>query len=116
MASKRKAAANPARKRTADARPLGEILIEAMEEVAAHRQGRIALRSRIVHVPARVDVSAIRKAKRLSQSEFAERYGFDLRTVQDWEQGRRRPERAARILLRVIEREPEAVERALRAA
>lgn len=95
---------------------LGDILIEAMEEVVAHRKGRIALPSRIVHVPERVDVGAIRRAKGLSQSQFAERYGFGLRTVQDWEQGRREPERAARILLRVIEREPEAVERALRAA
>jgi putative transcriptional regulator len=95
---------------------LGDALIEAMKEVVAHRKGKVALPSRIIHVPERVDVAAIRKAKGLSQSQFAKRYGFELRTLQDWEQGRREPERAARILLRVIEREPEAVERALRAA
>lgn len=125
MARKAKPAKNAAPRRAsapggirgkAKAANLGEMLIEAMEEVVAHRQGRIALPSRIVHVPGHVDVGAIRKAKGLSQSQFAKRYGFELRTLQDWEQGRREPERAARILLRVIEREPEAVERALRAA
>ena len=49
----------------------------------------------------------------MSQAEFASRFGFKLDAVQNWEQGRRRPEGAARAFLRVIEREPEAVQRAL---
>ena len=56
---------------------------------------------------------AIRKQLGLSQAEFAARFGFKLDAVQNWEQGRRRPEGAARAFLRVIEREPEAVQRAL---
>jgi putative transcriptional regulator len=57
----------------------------------------------------------IRKGLGLSQAEFAERFDFKLDAVQNWEQGRRRPEGAARAFLRVIEREPEAVQRALTA-
>jgi putative transcriptional regulator len=59
------------------------------------------------------DVRAIRRKLRLSQSEFALRFGFSLRTVQEWEQGRAIPDRPARILLKVIEQSPAAVERAV---
>jgi putative transcriptional regulator len=67
----------------------------------------------VVHVPESVDVKAIRRRLGLSQRRFAERFGLKIDAVQNWEQGRRRPEGAARAFLRVIEREPEAVERAL---
>jgi len=67
----------------------------------------------VAHVPEEVDVAAIRKSLGLSQAEFALRFGFKLDAVQNWEQGRRRPEGAARAFLRVIEREPAAVQRAL---
>jgi len=69
----------------------------------------------IVRVPAEIDVRAIRKKFGLSQRKFAARFGFDARALQDWEQGRRRPDRATRILFRVIERAPKTVERALEA-
>lgn len=61
------------------------------------------------------DVQAIRCKLGLSQSEFAARFGFSVRTVQEWEQGRAVPDRAARILLRVIDESPEAVQRAVAA-
>ncbi len=63
-----------------------------------------------------IDVAAIRKKLGLSQAQFADRYGLDKASVQQWEQGRRRPERSARVLLRVIEQNPEAVETAARSA
>jgi putative transcriptional regulator len=66
-----------------------------------------------VHVPAKIDVRKIRTRLGLSQEAFAETYGFALSAVRDWEQGRRKPERSARILLKIVEREPEAVTRAL---
>jgi putative transcriptional regulator len=50
---------------------------------------------------------------KMSQSTFAEAFGFPLRTLQEWEQGRAEPPEAIRSYLRVIEREPEAVMRAL---
>ena len=66
-----------------------------------------------VHVPEKVDVKAIRTRLGLSQAAFSQRFGFPLGTLQDWEQSRRAPEASARVLLTVIEREPEAVQRAL---
>ena len=70
----------------------------------------------VVHVPAEIDVRAIRKALGLSQAEFAASYGFGLPRLRDWEQGRSRPDSASRAYLLVIERDHEAVDRALRAA
>ncbi len=69
-----------------------------------------------VHVPETVDVKAIREAEHLSQAAFARRYGFTAAAVRDWEQGRRQPERSARLLLKLIQREPETVRRVLSAA
>ncbi len=67
----------------------------------------------VAHVPDEVDVAAIRRRLGLSQNDFAARFGFRLDALQNWEQGRRRPDGAARAFLRVIEREPDAVLRAL---
>jgi putative transcriptional regulator len=80
---------------------------QALEYARGAREGFVA------HVPEEVDVAAIRKRLGLSQGEFAIRFGFKLDALQNWEQGRRRPDGAARAFLRVIEREPAAVRRAL---
>jgi putative transcriptional regulator len=66
-----------------------------------------------IRVPAEIDVKAIRRRMGLTQAAFAARFGFTLSAVREWEQWRRRPEASARILLKIIEREPDAVERAL---
>ena len=55
------------------------------------------------------DVRAIRKRMGLSQSGFAAVLGVSTRTLQDWEQGRRRPTGPARALLRVADRHPKAL-------
>ena len=57
--------------------------------------------------------NAIRRKLGLSQAQFASKFGFSVRTVQEWEQGRALPDRPARILLRVIEKSPKTVERAV---
>jgi putative transcriptional regulator len=62
------------------------------------------------------EVRAIRRRSGLSQSAFAAAYGLNLRTLQDWEQGRAEPDGPARAYLLVIDREPRAVARALAAA
>ena len=69
-----------------------------------------------VHVPSDVDVKSLRRRLGLSQEEFAQRYGFTCARVRDWEQGRSKPDGAVRAYLIVIDREPEAVARALNAA
>ena len=60
-----------------------------------------------------VDLKQLRRRLGLTQESFAARFGFSLGTVRNWERGRRRPEGPAQILLQVIDREPDAVERAL---
>ena len=69
-----------------------------------------------VTVPRQVDVKAIRKRLGMTQARFANTFGFTLHAVRNWEQGKRTPEGAARVLLLVISREPAAVVRALRTA
>jgi putative transcriptional regulator len=73
-------------------------------------------RARRVYNPPVPDVKAIRHKLGLSQAEFAQQFGFSVRTIQQWEQKRAVPDRPARILLRVIEAAPQAVERALAAS
>ena len=60
-----------------------------------------------------VDLRELRRRMGLSQASFAARFGFPLGTLRNWERGRRKPDGAAQVLLQVIDREPEAVERAL---
>lgn len=90
---------------------LGRELVESAEEALAIARGEKAPAR--IFSPGEVDVARIRKRRGLSQRAFADRYGFSPSAVRDWEQGRRRPEKAARTLLLVIDREPEAVARAL---
>ena len=80
---------------------------QALDYARGARDGFVA------HVPEQIDVATIRNGLGLSQAEFAARFGFKLDAVQNWEQGRRRPDGAARAFLRVIDREPDAVRRAL---
>ena len=92
---------------------MGKRLIAAMQEVVDHVEGRTALPIRYLEVPEDVDVRAIRSKLGLSQAEFSRRYAVSPRSLQEWEQGRRRPESAVRAYLTVIDRNPEAVEKAL---
>jgi putative transcriptional regulator len=88
-----------------------------VEDAIAYARGDQSRgKATVVRVPEHVDVKALRARLGLSQAAFAARYGFSVAAVRDWEQGRRRPEASARVLLTVIDREPEAVERALSAA
>jgi putative transcriptional regulator len=92
---------------------LGKRLIKSANEALAIARGQADPAAYRVHVPAEVDVRKIRARLKLSQAEFAARFGLSAATVRDWEQNRRKPEGAARVLLQVIKQEPEAVSRAL---
>ncbi len=92
---------------------VGNEIEAALGEVLAHVRGETDLSCRIVDDPAADRILALRKRLRLSRQKFADRFGLDARALQDWEQGRRVPDRAARVLLTVIDRDPEAVVRAL---
>ena len=92
---------------------LGREVEAALGEVLAHVRGETSLHCRIVDDPAAEHIVAIRRRMKLSRQRFADRFGLDARAVQEWEQGRRVPDRAARVLLTVIDRDPDAVVRAL---
>ncbi len=97
----------------ADRTKLGRELETALGEVLEHARGDATLHCRIVENPAAAHIVAVRKRLKLSRQKFADRFGLDARAVQDWEQGRSVPDRAARVLLTVINHDPEAVVRAL---
>ena len=88
-----------------------EGLIAGLRDVAAYQRG--AREGFVTHVPSTVDVRSIRKHRGQTQDAFARTYGFSVASVRDWEQGRRQPERAARILLAMIAHAPDAVERVM---
>jgi putative transcriptional regulator len=89
-------------------------LVKGLENAIAYARGaRVKAVKHVVHVPKRVEVHTVRAKLGLSQAAFAARFGVSPATVRNWEQGRRKPEGPARVLLTLIDREPQAVERAL---
>ncbi|HXK07828.1 MAG TPA: helix-turn-helix domain-containing protein [Verrucomicrobiae bacterium] len=103
--------------RTPKKRPtVGARIIEGLEQAVAWTRGENDdVRVTPVHVP-QVDVRAVRNSMRLSQAQFASRFGFSPATLRNWEQGRSRPDAPTRVLLAVIAKHPEAVEDVLRKA
>ncbi len=91
---------------------LGKELVAGMKEAVAYARGEIELPTHVGKVST-ADIAAIRKRLGLSQARFALYFGISPATLRDWEQGRRHPEGSAKVLLRVINKEPEAVLRAL---
>ncbi|MGA2184124.1 MAG: helix-turn-helix domain-containing protein [Bryobacteraceae bacterium] len=92
---------------------LGEKLLRSAQQARDWVNGRPGrVRVTYVQVP-KVDVRKLRARMRLSQTQFATKFGFSLDSIQNWEQGHRQPEGPARTLLAVIARNPKAVEEAL---
>lgn len=83
------------------------------ELVAGTREGGAILRGEVApsrkFVVDKTDVKRIRVNYRLSQGQFARLLGISVATVQNWEQGRRLPKGAARVLLQVAAKHPETV-------
>jgi putative transcriptional regulator len=94
---------------------VGDDLVAAFEEMAAHLRGEIELEAHEVPggamTPARI--KAIRAKVASSTKEFERVFGIPARTMESYEQGRRNPDGAMRALLRIIDREPAAARRAL---
>ncbi len=89
-------------------RDLDAELREAAREMQAGKLGRVSVVSRdgrVVESP----VAKARLTSRLSQSQFAELMGVSVRTLQEWEQGRREPSGVAKTLLRVAQAHPEVL-------
>jgi len=85
-------------------RDVGQEILEGVREIKSHKAGKKNLHTRTLKEPAPPQV--IRAKLKLSQSAFAGLMGVSLRTVQDWEQGRRKPSGPAAALLRIAEQKP----------
>ncbi len=90
----------------------GERMIASAKQALAFAKGEQDTHCE-VHVPAEIDVRAIREKICLSQTEFAKLFGLSKRTLEHREHGRRVPTGPARAFLTVIASEPDAVRRAL---
>ena len=81
-------------------RDIGREILQGLREIKRGQRGRV------VNLPS---VASIREKTGLSQERFAALLGVSIRTLQDWEQGRRVPSGAARTLLLIAERNPKAL-------
>jgi putative transcriptional regulator len=81
-------------------RNVGREILEGLRELKRGDRGRVITLS---------DISAVREKTGLSQAQFAALLGVSVRTLQDWEQGRRAPSGAARTLLAIADRNPRAL-------
>ena len=88
-------------------------LMASVKEMKAVRAGRKKPSRRFVVEPAYTKVPAIRRALRLSQTEFAAMLGISVKTLRHWEQGLRSPDGPARALLTIAAKNPRAVLEAL---
>jgi putative transcriptional regulator len=88
-------------------------LIQSVKQAGKIRRGEIKARRTFEFKPA--DIKSIRDKLGMSQSEFAMMIGVSISTLQNWEQGRRKPEGPARALLKIVSKNPKAVVKALSA-
>ena len=91
----------------------GRKILAGLEQALEHASGGRAAKERRIHVEPSVDVRNIRRRLALTQQAFAAQFGFSVAAVRHWEQGSRVPETSARILLTLIDRDPDYVLAAL---
>jgi len=84
-----------------------EEISAGLDDASKHARGEKS--KVIVHKPETIDVKAIREKTGLSQQGFCAAFGVSLGTLRHWEQGLRSPRGPARVLLKVVDRDPEAV-------
>ena len=93
-----------------------ESILRGARQALAFAKGEADVGKYRVHVPNEIDVRAIRKKLGMTQDAFAQEFGFSVNTLRHWEHGKRVPEGPTRAYLLVIDRNPKAVQKALRAA
>jgi len=86
-------------------RDIGQEILNGIRDVKAYKAGTKKLRTHTLKEPAPPKI--IRTKLKISQSAFAGLMGVSLRTIQDWEQGRRKPSGPAVALLRIAEQKPD---------
>lgn len=93
----------------------GERILNSIRKTTAQLRGKNGGGFVVHAAPESVNVRAIRSEQNLTQEQFSQVYALPLGCVRDWEQGKAKPDTAARVLLKVIKHDPEAVRRALAA-
>lgn len=94
-----------------------ESILRGAQEALKYAQGnKRGSKTHRVIIPDTIDVRAIREKLHMTRPQFADHFGFRIRTLEKWEQGVRRPEGSARAYLIVINDSPKIVESALRRA
>lgn len=94
----------------------GDGILEGLKEALAWKRGEVALEVRNIDPMPASRIKEIRKRHARSTKEFERRFGIPAATMNNWEQGRRKPDPTARLLLKVIEDAPDVVEKAAHAA
>jgi len=88
-------------------------ILTGMQEALSYAKGEIKAKKYNISLP-NVDVHEAREKLQLTQQQFATTFGISVATLRNWEQGRRLPTGAAKLLLKIIEKEPNVVKRVLR--
>lgn len=94
-----------------DGTEFGEALVEGLRDAVAWKRGELELEVVDIDPMPAERIRAIRRKVARSARDFERRFGIPASTLNNWEQGRRRPDPAARLLLKLIEAAPETVER-----
>jgi putative transcriptional regulator len=98
------------KRKTRKTSEVGQSIIKSLKEIRAWQRGELELI--VTEIPAPIAptrIKAIRKKAARSVRVFSERFGLPAKTVQQWEQGARRPDAASSLLLEVIDSNPEVV-------
>ncbi|MAZ77394.1 MAG: transcriptional regulator [Legionellaceae bacterium] len=93
---------------------MGQRLKKGLEDAIEFMKGDKSKGIEHIVLRGEVDVRKIRQKIGLTQEQFAALYSFNLRTLQHWEQGTRQPQGPAKVLLKLIQKDPKTIERLLR--
>ncbi|HJD63767.1 MULTISPECIES: helix-turn-helix domain-containing protein [Rickettsieae] len=88
-------------------------ILAGMQEAILYSKGRLKAKKHNISLP-NIDVYEARDHLKLTQKQFAAAFGISIATLRNWEQGRRSPTGAAKVLLKIIQKEPEIVKQVLR--
>lgn len=86
---------------------------EVREAAESDPDARPFTREDLTRIQPQIRPASVRHLLRLTQAEFADRFGIPLGTLRDWEQGRREPDMTARTLMRAISMDPDLIARAV---
>jgi putative transcriptional regulator len=94
---------------------LFDALKQGFDELAAERQGKLTLHKVALEAPAPIDVTAeeirsVREAVNASQAVMAHRLRVNVRTWQNWEQGKAKPNAQAAVLIKLVEKHPQTLD------